>query len=627
MKRPPINYLLEKSKESFLRFPMTLICALTVVSIGIYLVEYQEDIKNIFPYINLLIVSALGIPLFFGLSIFISSRGYKFSTSLISHGLAGIVLVVIYLSLPDASHTHNTTIPYIRYGVFNVIIHLLVSFSPFLREKKLNGFWNFNKVLFIRFLTSVLYSGFLYLGLILALFAFKVLFDIKIPEELFLKLYIIIIGLFNTWFFVSEIPSNIGELENIKTYPKGLKVFTQYVLLPLLAIYLIILYAYGAKVLIYWNWPKGIVSYLISCVSILGVLTTLLLYPYGLLKESIWINRVTKIFYFILYPLIVILFIAIGIRIWDYGITVNRYAIVLLGLWLTIISSYFSFRGANIKIIPISLALILGVTSFGPWSIFSVSESNQVNRLTSILANNNLIQNKKIINEVMWETDSLPDKFFSNKINTNEGKLNDSLLKEVKSIVEYLDNHHGFSQLKSLFKQDIDSLIVISLDADKSRDEASLYMQTFGLIRYHDNSYEDLIDYYLYRSIKKDVVVLRPFDYLVNFRLGERGDSFKKVVIDNVLYHIELKDKNKNIFSFTSKYDTVNFHVKNILKGLNTEYDSGKRGEIEQSKMTFIGQSNIFKLKVIFDYIDVKESKDTKNIMSLKGRLFLKKIE
>ena len=124
-----------------------------------------------------------------------------------------------------------------------------------------------------------MYSGFLYVGLILALSALKLLFDIEIHEELYLEFYIVIIGLFNTWFFVSGIPSNLEELENVNEYPKGLKIFAQYVLLPLLVLYLIILYAYGAKILIFWDWPKGIVSYLISCVSVLGILTVLLFYP------------------------------------------------------------------------------------------------------------------------------------------------------------------------------------------------------------------------------------------------------------------------------------------------------------------------------------------------------------
>ena len=176
MKLPSISYLLNKSKESFLRFPATLISALVSVCAAIFLIEYSNDITNTFPYINILITSALGIPLFFGLSMFNSSQNFNRTKSAFSHLLCLAILVVIYYTLPDSDTTHNTSIPYIRYGIFNVIVHLLVSFIPYLKGNALNGFWNFNKILFIRFWTSVLYSGFLYIGLILALSALNLLF-------------------------------------------------------------------------------------------------------------------------------------------------------------------------------------------------------------------------------------------------------------------------------------------------------------------------------------------------------------------------------------------------------------------------------------------------------------------
>ena len=150
MKLPSINYLFEIAKNSFLRFPITLLCAFIAVCVAIYLTEYSDQIKNIFPFINLLITSALGISLFFGLSIFTSSKNYNSLTNIIYHCAAGLILVTIYFSLPDSSDTHNTSIPYIRYGIFSIIVHLLVSFSPFFKEHRLNGFWNFNKVLLKR---------------------------------------------------------------------------------------------------------------------------------------------------------------------------------------------------------------------------------------------------------------------------------------------------------------------------------------------------------------------------------------------------------------------------------------------------------------------------------------------
>ena len=625
MKLPSINYLFEKAKISLLRFPITLLCAFIAVCIAIYLIEYQDDIKNFFPFINLLIVSALGIPLFFGLSIFISSKNYSLLTNLISHCLAGLILVAIYFSLPDSDSTHNTFIPYIRYGIFNIIVHLLVSFSPFIKGKKLNGFWNFNKILFIRFLTSVLYSGFLYVGLILALTSLNILFDIEIHEELYFEIYIVIIGIFNTWFFVSGIPTNLEELENINEYPKGLKIFAQYVLLPLLVLYLVILYAYGAKILIYWDWPKGIVSYLISCVSVLGILTVLLFYPYGLLKDNAWIKKFTKAFYFSLFPLIAILFIAIGIRIGDYGITINRYVIVLLGFWLIINASYFSFVRSNIKFVPMSLAIILGLMSFGPWGMFAISENNQTNRLLSILNNNNLIKNGKNVNEVIWETDSLPNQLYSITPNTNENILNDSLHNEVKSILDYLDDHHGLSKVRPLFQQNIDSLIIISLDSNKNINEARIYMQTMGLKYEHKYSSNNL-NHFTYSSKEENLIPISTYDYLLNFNhYGyNRSVQLNTFVVDGLSYTLANNIEENDELTLLSENDTIHFNLNQMINHLKNEFGTGGESNIDKSKMTLKGESNTIRAKIQLQSISLEEVNDSTSQRSIQGSLFLK---
>ena len=168
----------------------------------------------------------------------------------------------------------------------------------------------------------------------MALGALELLFDVDVHEKLYFHLFIFIVGFFNTWFFVSGAPDAFEVLQANKKYPKGLKIFTQYILLPLLTIYLVILYSYGLKILLSWNWPEGIVSYLIISVAVVGIFLVLLLYPYQKEANSNWVKRFSFIYYIALVPLVVMLFVAIGMRIGDYGITINRYLITLLGLSL-----------------------------------------------------------------------------------------------------------------------------------------------------------------------------------------------------------------------------------------------------------------------------------------------------
>lgn len=70
MKLLSLNYLFTKAKESLFRFPIVLICSFLGVLISVYLVEMEHEIKNKLPYINVLLTSALGVPLFFCIKIY-----------------------------------------------------------------------------------------------------------------------------------------------------------------------------------------------------------------------------------------------------------------------------------------------------------------------------------------------------------------------------------------------------------------------------------------------------------------------------------------------------------------------------------------------------------------------------
>lgn len=630
MKLPSVDYLYQKTKSSFLRFPLTILSAFIAVIIAIYLTEYNKEINNTFPYINSMLTAALGIPLFFCVTIFNKKFGYPLVIQLLINLLAVLVLVGVFFSLPDSELTNNSSLPYIRYTIFNITFHLLVSYVPYLKNRNLNGFWNYNKTLFIRFWTSVLYSSFLYAGISTAIGSLYLLFDFDLSEEVFFYVFIIIIGLFNTWFFVSGIPKDLDQLEEVRTYPKGLKIFSQYILIPILIIYLIILYSYTTKILVTWNWPRGIVSYLIAIISTLGILTILLVYPYSLSKENNWINKFSRVYYFFLIPLIVVLFFAIGFRIGDYGITINRYIIVLLGVWLSLVSLYFSFQKKNIKFIPISLSIILLLMSFGPWSMFSISEKSQSKRLISILKEHDLIMDNKIQNESIWELSTFPE-FKSNNLKSNDGILNDSLNNEVKSILDYLDNHHGFSSISHLFSQNIDSLIKLSLDINKYVNDAEIYMKSLGLAythRYNNNSIT-LPTSSFYRITSNAVKNVSGYNYYLSFNHSNYGnDNENKILsleIDSVALKLEISNRNRSI-KVIEDSDTIYFDINQVINPIQANY--GKKGieNIASNEMVLLNKSNDFDYKIqLSSFRLYEDNKDSSKLVNLNGYLLFNK--
>lgn len=582
MRKIKLNYLIEKTQESFLAYPLTILSALCSVLLGIFLFEYEDNIKNPFPYLNLLLTFALGIPLYFSVT-FLSGAYLKKNTfKIISYGIATFFLILIYFSLPNQELTFNTHTPYIRYIIYNGIIHLFVSFIPFLHNNGLNGFWNYNKTLFIRFWTAILYSFVLYLGIILAITAIKLLFDFSFNSKIYGDIFILIFGLFNTWFFVAGIPKKNHYYESLTSYPKGLKIFSQYTLLPLLIIYLLILYTYGSKIIITNNWPRGIVSYLISAISILGILTFLLLHPYGKQKEYKWIQKLSYLYYLLLIPLIVLLFIAIFTRINQYGITIKRSLVFLLGLWLSIVTLYFCLKKKNIKLIPISLALILFISSFGPWGIFNLSEKSQSKRLLSILEKHNLIKNGKVINEVIWDTSQYPDlKALTLYESTN--KIPDSIHNEIKSILDYLDNYHGLNTIKPFLKQDLVPYFKVAINKDRHINEARVYMKTLGLnySKFYDRK-KSLSK--IYNTKKSNIVSTFGFDYYIPlpYLYNQRIHKFN---IKNNSYKISLDKSNIHLTSLT---DSIIIQPRLQLKKLDESF-TDNRNQVPKEQLQFTG--------------------------------------
>src|SRR5690606_2441093 len=112
--------------------------------------------------------------------------------------------------------------------------------------------------------------------------------------------------------FVGNIP-DLHVTDREENFPKGLRLFTQYVLLPLVALYVLILLGYEVKIIVQRTLPKGWVSYLVLCSGIFGILAFLLVYP---LKEStVWVRRFNRYFYWLLIPLILLMMVAIYTRI------------------------------------------------------------------------------------------------------------------------------------------------------------------------------------------------------------------------------------------------------------------------------------------------------------------------
>jgi hypothetical protein len=536
------------------RFPVTLLCSLVGTVFFVMMATDDTHSKEIE---KLATTFLLFLPLFFSAEVFEERR---ITPRFLILGLSILAFVLFYFfgSPAPADIFYNKSYM-IKYGVLVIVFHLLVSVAPFIFKNNASGFWQYNKTLFINILTAFLYSGTLSAGLVLAFSGIQNLFELKLSNDWYVYIWFGVNGFFNTLIFTSKLRS-LDQIDAETEFPIGLKYFTQYVLLPLVAIYLGILIAYEAKIALQWSLPQGWVSIMVLASAIFGILAFLLIYP---LKEANkWIQTYTKLYYWILLPLVALMMVVIYVRISQYGLTEPRYFVALLAVWLLGVSLYFSISKVdNIKIIPLSLLLFGLFGIYAPFNAFQSSRINQEGRLEEVLKKYKLLKEGKIAVPVNLKLDS-----------TDQDRAYAAL--------EYLSENQPERLKKYLTKKQFDELIAEKNEYNRSQ----LVIKLTG---FPDKKAIDLDKYFSVEDtdvipLEKSDFLILPLEYREEGQLAKiEDDTFKWDINDNILT-IVINDKEKVIFD------------------LNTISDFSSN-KLPSSKLTFRKENSKFKFRLLIE--------------------------
>ncbi len=372
-----------RSISAFKRFPLASLWA--VIGTLLCMCWLEVDESNFFEfYRNEILVLSLGVSWLMATKFFIeqfSNPGKWWYLNLITFSL----LAAYYFTLPEYSN-YNSVILLTRWLLYLLAGHVFLFFAPFVRTWNSAAFWNYLKDIFIALGRSLLFSGVLYLGLVFALLAIDALFDLQIETRVYGQLFIFCLGIVNTGVYLSDFPDNIQQDDRIH-YNRPLEVFVKFILVPLIAIYLLILYLYSLKILIAWELPEGWISNMISVLAILGFIIQIIIDPIRKRHPSFLIRKFYPWFYILLAPLLILLFVAVFRRISDYNFTESRYFLMLLSFWILGIFVYLlSSRKKQLRVLPISLFLLIVLSSFGPWGAFQVSARAQVTELREVFS-------------------------------------------------------------------------------------------------------------------------------------------------------------------------------------------------------------------------------------------------
>lgn len=540
---PAIHATLRKAKDAFLRFTLPVLFS---VAAALLLLELADDTRKssseVWEYVKICLTLSLALPVFISLQVF-SERHPQQKLKAVLHVLFLAFFVWYWYALGEEQDDRDIVL----YFLLSIAGHLMVAFFPFLRDGDMSRCWDYNKSVFLRILVAALYSGVLFGGLSIALAAIDQLFEVRVSESSYLKNFILTGTVFNTWFFLSGFPSIRADAE-LPEYPKGLRVFTQFVLIPLVTIYLLILYAYIAKIIWMFTWPRGWVSYLVIGFSISGLLALLLVWPLREMEKFRWIKWYARSFFVALLPLIVLLLLSIFRRVSDYGITVNRYFILILAFWLLAVALYFLLsRAKQIRLIPLSLFVAAIVSAFGPWSAYPVAFGSQRERLLEIAGRGGFLGKDVLLPATAPRQLSLDDR------------------KSFSAALDYLVKNYPFNEVAVLFPVDADSL----RDTVQGYQRSAALMKSVGLeYSYEYGEYLQQRYSFSLESYRTPVTV-RGYDYSYAFSCYQVGNCDESIVAagDSVFMQLKFKGTDLIVKSPEGK-EWGRLSVAVVLKGL-----------------------------------------------------------
>ncbi|MCL2160236.1 MAG: DUF4153 domain-containing protein [Oscillospiraceae bacterium] len=419
-----VSSMTEKLLLLLKRFPISI---LLVVGLAmLFFVAVNDDFDNI-PY---------QLWIFFSVGAFLSVTAILFSEDFLdnlkTHGIAlfAVLLWGVYcIFLPEKSEDMQIG-KGIEMFVISGAVFFSMAFISFLKKNQDRAFWNFAAQTFFQMALACVFGAILFGGLSLALLAIDSLFNVLIDSKVYFNLAVICYALFSPIYFLTNIPDKTEKHSNEIFYAKTQKILALYILAPILAVYVIILYAYLFKIVVDWELPNGWVSWLVSALALGGLLVITVLYPVREQEQNKAVTFISRWFGLLILPLLALMTIGIFRRIADYGITINRGYVLLLNLWFYGIYIYlFLSQSRHIKWILISPIVVALLTSVSIWGVANVTKNSLTKEVSAVF-------NKPTSSE---------------EARAIVAKMTEEEKNRMRSTLEYLHNNFGKESIQPFF--------------------------------------------------------------------------------------------------------------------------------------------------------------------------------
>lgn len=329
---------------------------------------------------------ALALPLVFALSV-LAVRGVIGAAA----RWAGTAAVLLACAAFGAFWLHDgRSAEGWRWALLAAAAVLLLAMTPALpwRERDRRRSWAFGWRLGVRAVGIGLYAVALFGVLAGAVGAVVSLFELPKPDHVYADLAGAVFFAFAPWIFV-------GGIQRLSApppdgVPEGVSRLGRWLYVPVLVIYLAVLYAYAVKVLATGELPRNLVSPLVIAAGLLGLLGAVVLEPVHDDDEHRGVSLLVRAVPALLLPLVPLALWALGARLGEYGWTEFRYVRMAVVAAIGVLAVLGTLRLVRRRrplqgTVPAVFAAVALASALGPWSAPSVSRRDQTARLRAEL--------------------------------------------------------------------------------------------------------------------------------------------------------------------------------------------------------------------------------------------------
>ncbi|BBM58063.1 hypothetical protein JMUB4039_2050 [Leptotrichia trevisanii] len=566
--RENVKKLLLHFKSGFERFPVTIILAFMHFITGVYIAEVRSFQSDEFVEVNLLLFGSIFITTMF--EMLYEKYFYKKNRWLVRGIYSLITLVISIIFYVEYLRTNDYyNIYYFTLIPISIILFLLI---PILKKENKEKYL---QSVFSSFIITGIFAAVLWGGIEIILITVNYLFfNFYDKDSLFLRLsmyfFWFIAEVFGESLFLSLLKKSDDNLENYE-FPFIFNLLIKFVIIPLIIIYTGVLYIYMAKVLISMHLPKGLISHLVLWYTALSVAVMILITPFT--QKDKFFENFKKYFPYFSIPLIFASLFAVFQRTYQYGITENRYYVLISIFWLFFCMILY-IRRMNVTGVFISLIVCFIISVYTPLSAKNVSNFSQSQRLKRMLVKYGALKDGKISK-------------ITQKLTDEEGS-------QIHTTIQYISDNSTIAKLN--FKNEKGEVYATLGDLEKGLDVKESW-KDYSYRSYDGENYEERkVVTYKVKNIENTEVIsdIGGYDNFISYKNVYNEDSINQEN-ESEKYKIILKNK---IITINSKDGTelakINYEdaVKQIvskLKTLKLQDANDAVYEVSQKDLEYIG--------------------------------------